>query len=280
MSRFDLHTHSNHSDGAFPPAIVVRRAKEAGLDGIALTDHDSTSGIDEARAAGVEVGVEVLTGCEISSVYENAGVHILAYFVDTANPRLVEELRWIRDDRVVRAEKMVEKLAELGYPVTMEQVRRIAAGAAIGRPHVAAALVEAGVVKTTPEAFTPELIGDGAPAYVQKKVTTPHETIAFIREAGGVAVVAHPIWLENDGLQIEPFIEQLAAAGLGGLEVNHPDHDDPMRARFGALAQRLDLIATSSSDYHGNDHGGAIGANAADDDVVAALRARAETVHA
>jgi predicted metal-dependent phosphoesterase TrpH len=278
--RFDLHTHSNHSDGALAPADVVRRAAEAGLDGIALTDHDSTSGIDEARAAGEAIGVEVLTGCEISSVWENVGIHMLAYFFDPANARLVEELRWIRDDRVVRAEKMVEKLAEMGHPVTMEQVRRIAGGAAIGRPHVAAALVEAGVVANTPDAFTPELIGDGAPAYVQKKVTTPHETVKFIREAGGVAVVAHAIWIDSEGLSSQSLIEDLAAVGLGGIEVDHPDHDGPARLRFGALADRLGLVRTASSDFHGNQHGGIIGENAASEDVVAELRKRAVAVRA
>lgn len=270
--RYDLHVHSNVSDGAFPPAEVARRAAAAGLDAIALSDHDSTAGLDEARAAGE---VEVLTGCEVSSRYDNIGVHMLAYFVDVANPRWVEALQWIRDDRVLRAEGMVAKLQELGIGITFEQVRAIATGESIGRPHIAQALVDLGVVKTTPEAFVPEWIGDGGRAWVSKHVSTPQETVAFVREAGGVAVVAHPIWIERDGGDAQALIEELASIGLGGVEINHPDLDTSARADFGRIADRLGLVKTASSDYHGNAHGGQLGANWCGDDVIAELRARA-----
>lgn len=271
--RYDLHTHSDYSDGALSPAEVVRAAALAGLDGLALTDHDGTAGLAEARVAGEQLGIEVLPGCEVSTVWNDSSVHVLAYFMDAEDPRFVEEMRWIRDDRVVRAEKMVEKLAELGYPVTMEQVRRIAGGAAIGRPHVAAALVESGVVRTTPEAFTPELIADGGAAYVQKRVMTPHDTVSLILSAGGVAVLAHPIWVENVGHSSEMLVEELAALGMQGIEIDHPEHDEPVRARFRRYAERLGLVVTASSDFHGNAHGGAMGAHTADEDVVARLRA-------
>lgn len=271
--RYDLHTHSNVSDGAFDPADVVRRAAEAGLDGFALTDHDSMGGVEAARAEGRRIGVEVITGCEVSARWGEVSVHMLAYNVDPSHPRLAEELRWIREDRVVRAEKMVELLQGLGVPITFEMVRANAKGDSIGRPHVAQALVDLGIVPTTPDAFTEEWIGEGGRANVHKKALTPQDTVRLVAEAGGVSGIAHPIWIERDhGARADELIEELVALGLGSLEVNHPDHDELIRARFGAIADRLGLIKTSSSDYHGNQHGGKLGENAASEEVVQALK--------
>ena len=271
--RYDLHTHSNVSDGAFDPADVVRRAASAGLNGLALTDHDSMGGVEAARLEGERAGIEVITGCEVSARWGDVSVHMLAYNVDPSHPRLAEELRWIREDRVVRAEKMVSLLQGLGVPITFEMVRAIAKGESIGRPHVAQALVDLGVVPTTPDAFTEEWIGEGGRANVHKKALTPQDTVRLVAEAGGVSGIAHPIWIERDhGASADELIEELVALGLGSLEVNHPDHDELMRARFGALADRFDLIKTSSSDYHGNQHGGMLGENAAAEEVVQALR--------
>lgn len=275
--RYDLHTHSNMSDGAFAPAEVVRRAHQAGVQGIALTDHDVTAGVEEARAEGMRLGVDVVLGCEVSSYWRTATVHILAYFVDPAHPRWDEELRWIRDGRVARTEAMVERLRELGVPITIEQVRDIAKGPSVGRPHVAQAMVDAGVIARTPDAFTDEWIGDGGRAYVRKRTLGPAETITLIREAGGCAAIAHPIWIDRDvpDGSAEELIEELAALGLAGLEVDHPDHDLETRARFARIAERYDLVRTASSDYHGNDHGDVLGANTVTEEVVQALRARA-----
>ncbi|MGZ4127899.1 MAG: PHP domain-containing protein [Actinomycetota bacterium] len=273
MSRFDLHTHSDMSDGAFDPATVIRLAAEAGLDGIALTDHDSMGGVPVARAEGERIGLEVITGCEISARWGEVSVHMLAYNVDPEHPRLAEELRWIREDRVVRAEKMVQLLQGLGVPITFEQVRAIAKGESIGRPHVAQALVDLGVIATTPDAFTTEWIGEGGRANVHKKALTPQDTVRLAAEAGGVSGIAHPIWIERDhDGDANTLIEELTELGLGVLEVNHPDHDEPTRARFAAIADRLGLVKTSSSDYHGNQHGGRLGENAASEEVVQALR--------
>ncbi|MGZ4103849.1 MAG: PHP domain-containing protein [Actinomycetota bacterium] len=273
MSRFDLHTHSDVSDGAFDPATVIRLAAEAGLDGIALTDHDSMGGVPVARAEGERIGLEVITGCEISARWGEVSVHMLAYNVDPEHPRLAEELRWIREDRVVRAEKMVQLLQGLGVPITFEQVRAIAKGESIGRPHVAQALVDLGVIATTPDAFTTEWIGEGGRANVHKKALTPQDTVRLAAEAGGVSGIAHPIWIERDhDGDANTLIEELTDLGLGVLEVNHPDHDEPTRARFAAIADRLGLVKTSSSDYHGNQHGGRLGENAASEEVVQALR--------
>ncbi|MGZ4204415.1 MAG: PHP domain-containing protein [Actinomycetota bacterium] len=273
MSRFDLHTHSDVSDGAFDPATVIRLAAEAGLDGIALTDHDSMGGVPVARAEGERIGLEVITGCEISARWGEVSVHMLAYNVDPEHPRLAEELRWIREDRVVRAEKMVQLLQGLGVPITFEQVRAIAKGESIGRPHVAQALVDLGVIATTPDAFTTEWIGEGGRANVHQKALTPQDTVRLAAEAGGVSGIAHPIWIERDhDGDANTLIEELTELGLGVLEVNHPDHDEPTRARFAAIADRLGLVKTSSSDYHGNQHGGRLGENAASEEVVQALR--------
>jgi predicted metal-dependent phosphoesterase TrpH len=271
--RYDLHTHSNVSDGAFDPAEVVRRATEAGLDGFALTDHDSMGGVDAARAAGEQAGIDVITGCEISARWGDVSVHMLAYDVDPSHPRLAEELRWIREDRVVRAEKMVALLQGLGVPITFDQVRAIAKGESIGRPHVAQALVDLGVVPTTPDAFTEEWIGEGGRANVHKKALTPQDTVRLVKDAGGVSGIAHPIWIERDhGARADDLIEELTALGLGVLEVNHPDHDELMRARFAAIADRFGLIKTSSSDYHGNQHGGMLGENASAEEIIQAIR--------
>ena len=266
--RVDLHVHSNNSDGAFPPEEVARIAREAGLDGIALTDHDSTAGFPAARDAGEPLGLRVIPGSEISAVYQGGSVHILGYFLDTSHPRLVEELGAIRDDREWRAKGMISKLNALGVPVTFEQVRKIAKGESIVRPHVAQAMVDLGVIKSTVDAFTPDWILEGGRAYVEKKALTPEAAVTLIGEAGGVAVIAHPVWHPKEPEGQEGLIDLLVPLGLAGIEVDHPDHDPPTRERFRALAARKGLVATGSSDYHGNDHGGRIGENTTAPDVL------------
>jgi 3',5'-nucleoside bisphosphate phosphatase len=272
--RIDLHVHSSCSDGAHPPEEVVRIAKTAGVDVVALTDHDTTSGLDEARRAGGENGVEVITGCEVSANYAGAPVHVLAYYFDPDHPRLAEELRLIRVSRLDRARLMVERLNELGVPITYERVREIAKGDSVARPHIAHAMVEAGVVPTTTDAFTKEWIGNDGRAYVEKRSLDPIEAVRLIGDAGGAAVVAHPIWTREAGMP-ETVIEELADAGLAGLEVDHPDHDVEARAHYRALAQRLGIVATGASDYHGNEHGGIIGSETTSLEALEDLRARA-----
>ncbi|MGH2795752.1 MAG: PHP domain-containing protein [Actinomycetota bacterium] len=269
--RIDLHVHSNNSDGAFPPAEVARIAREAGLDAIALTDHDSMAGIGAAREAGEAVGLTVYDGCEISAVWQGGSVHVLGYFMDPSHPRLREELASILDDREWRAKGMIEKLNALGVPVTFEQVRGIAKGEAIVRPHVAQAMVDLGVIKSTVDAFTPDWILEGGRAYVEKKALTPEGAVELIGEAGGAAVLAHPVWHPKEPDEQERFLDMLIPRGLAGIEVDHPDHDPPTRARFRALAERKGLLGTGSSDYHGNDHGGKIGENTTDPEVFARL---------
>ena len=270
--RIDLHVHSNNSDGAFPPEEVAKIARDAGLDAIALTDHDSMAGIDATRRAGEAVGLTVYDGCEVSAVWRGGSVHVLGYFMDPKHPRLVEELSQILDDREWRAKGMISKLNALGVPVTFEQVRAIAKGEAIVRPHVAQAMVDLGVIASTVDAFTPDWILEGGRAYVEKKALTPEGAVELIGEAGGVAVLAHPVWHPKEPEDQERFLDLLVGHGLAGIEVDHPDHDPPTRERFRALAKAKGLLGTGSSDYHGNDHGGKIGENTTHPDVFAELQ--------
>jgi predicted metal-dependent phosphoesterase TrpH len=256
---YDLHVHSNVSDGAFEPAEVVRRAAAAQLAGIALCDHDSTAGYEDARAEGERIGLEVILGCELSAQLDGHSVHMLAYNMDAAHPRWVEELQWIRDDREVRAAAIVEKLNAAGVPITMEMVHAAAGGESIGRPHIAAAMVSIGVIEKTPQAFTEAWIADGGACYVGKRVLDPVSSVRLIREAGGVCVMAHPVWLDNGGFDPDQLIDACAAAGMAGLEVRHPEHGPEDQARFQRIADELGLIATAASDFHGNEHGGMMG---------------------
>ncbi len=221
--RADLHSHSSVSDGTEPPAVVIRRAAEAGLDVIALTDHDTVAGHREAAGA-LPAGLTLLPGMELSCRLDGHSVHLLAYLFDPENDALAGEMAEIRESRLFRARAMVDKLAALGVPVTWEQVSEIAGGGVVGRPHIARAMIEAGVVASIDEAFTPEWIGPGGRAHVTRYALDPVKAIRLIRAAGGVSVLAHPRgagrgWQIPDGV-----IADLARAGLTGIEVNHPQH--------------------------------------------------------
>src|SRR5438132_1030931 len=168
MPGIDLHVHTTYSDGTFSPREAVALARERGLDTLAMTDHDSIDGLPEGFVAGAEAGVQVVPGVEFSTVRDGEGVHVLAYYTDLEDQPFLAELRRLREDRFSRGERMVAKLQDLGYPITFDRVREIAKGGTIVRPHVAWALVEAGVVPTVKEAFTDQFIGDGSPAYVEK----------------------------------------------------------------------------------------------------------------
>jgi len=251
MPGIDLHVHSVFSDGTFTPREAVTLAKKRGLSTMALTDHDTVNGLDEAFSAGEELGVEIVPGIEFSTVYEGNGVHVLCYFMDAENPELAAELRRLQDDRYRRGEKMVEQLQELGYPITFERVREIAQGGNIVRPHVAQALVEAGVVATTKDAFTEEFIGSNGRAYVEKHALHPLEALRLIHSAGGACVLAHPGTFRETKPVPPTLIEELAAAGLDGIEVSHPEHTPEVEAEYLHAAHRLGLIWTGSSDCHG-----------------------------
>jgi predicted metal-dependent phosphoesterase TrpH len=274
----DLHTHTDRSDGTFAPSEVVRLAAERGLDVVAITDHDTTDGLEEAADAGERAGVEVVPGVELSAEHDGRSVHVLAYWIDVANDALQDELRRLRDHRLRRAELIVERLAELGVPIRLERVLELARGGNVVRPHLAQALVEAGHVASEEEAFE-RWIGDGGPAHAPKHALAPVDAVRLIRDAGGVSVLAHPgMWEGETPLPYE-LIERMSAAGMAGLEVDHTDHTPEDRERYRALAGRLGLVATGGSDCHGLRYdpirlGGAL---CRPDDFVA-LRARAGAI--
>jgi 3',5'-nucleoside bisphosphate phosphatase len=275
MPRIDLHTHSNRSDGTFEPAEVVRLAAERALDVVALTDHDTTDGLAEALATGSAAGVEVIPGVEFSAEFEGNSVHVLCYWMDPQDAALQLELRRLREDRFRRGELIVGKLQELGLPVAFQRVRAIAGDATIVRPHIAQAMVEAGVVGTEKEAFE-RYIGDGGPAHVAKHALDPVNAVALIDGAGGVCALAHPgMWGDQSAVSVE-LIERMAAAGMRGLEVDHPDHTPEMRERYRTLAGELGLIATGGSDCHGTRYEPVrLGTSLCDPEAFAALRALA-----
>jgi predicted metal-dependent phosphoesterase TrpH len=248
--RIDLHVHSSASDGTDSPAEVVRLARSAGLDVIALTDHDTVAGHAEAAAA-LPAGLTLVPGAELSCAIGGISVHLLAYLFDPGHAELAGELDLLRTDRVRRAKAIVGKAAALGAPITWERVREIAGDGAVGRPHIATALVEAGVVPDVNAAFTPDWISNDGRAYVDKYAMEPARAIALVRAAGGVVVFAHPGAHKRGRTVGDDVILALAAAGLAGIEVDHPDHDEPTRKHLRALAREAGLLVTGSSDYHG-----------------------------
>ena len=251
--RADLHVHSSASDGTDPPAEVMRRAALAGLDVVALTDHDTVAGHAEARAAAGPLypPLALLPGMELSCRLDGRSVHMLAYLFDPGYPALAAELTRIRDDRVLRARAMVDRLAGLGVDVSWEQVAAIAGQAVVGRPHIARAMADSGAIATPREAFTRAWIADGGRAYVERYALDPVRAIGLVREAGGVTVLAHPR-AGRDTRVTNEQITGLAAAEMAGVEVFHPDQSDAERARLIALAHDLDLVATGGSDDHGS----------------------------
>jgi predicted metal-dependent phosphoesterase TrpH len=272
--RIDLHTHSTASDGTDTPAELVRNAAAGGLDVVALTDHDTTRGYAEAIAA-LPQGLTLVTGAELSCRIDGISMHMLAYLFDPEEPALLAERELVRDDRVPRAKGMVAKLNELGVPVTWEQVLRIAGEGSVGRPHVASALVESGVVSTVGDAFTEDWLADGGRAFVEKHETDPFEAIRLVKAAGGVTVFAHPAASKRGRTVPESAIVEMAAAGLDGIEVDHMDHDPDTRARLRGLAKELGLLATGSSDYHGSRKTCVLGEYTTDPEVYGEITRRA-----
>ncbi len=258
--RADLHSHSTASDGTCPPAEVVRRARAAGLDVIALTDHDTVAGHDEARRA-LPPGLTLLPGMELSCRLDGHSVHMLGYLFDPAHPELAAECAKIRESRLHRARAMVDRLAELGAPVTWEQVSALAGDGVVGRPHIARAMAEAGVIESPEQAFGPEWIGPGGRAHVTRYALDPARAVALIRDAGGVAVLAHPRVAARGWTVPDDVIAGLAAAGLAGVEVRHPDQGRWQRRELQALADRLGLVASGGSDDHGELTGYRIGSD-------------------
>ena len=260
----DLHAHSTASDGTDRPAALVAVAGEAGLDVVAVTDHDTTIGWAEAAAA-VPAGLTVVPGLELSCRWTPLNgerpteLHILGYLVDPAHPGLVQALAALRDSRLGRAERMTARMAADGLPVRWERVAELAGNASVGRPHIARTLVEAGVVSSVDEAFA-TLLRTGSPYHEPKQDLDALAGVRLVTEAGGVAVFAHPLARARGRVVGDDVVVALAGAGLAGLEVDHPDHAPADREHLRGLAGELGLLVTGSSDYHGTNKRVRVGA--------------------
>ena len=274
MPGFDLHSHSDRSDGTMSPTAEMELAASRDLAGVALTDHDTFDGLEEASAAADRLGLEFVPGIEFSAEYDGASLHVLGYWVDPDDAAIGAELTRLTATRLRRGELIVEKLRELGFDVSIERVRELAGGDAIGRPHIAQAMVEAGVVADEKEAFERYIADDGA-AYVPKHALHPIEALRLIGDAGGVCALAHPaMWRGSDTVPDE-LIEEMAAGGMVAIEVDHPDHEPSMREKYAKLADRLGLVPLSSSDCHGDRYDRRMGQERTDAERFAELRRRA-----
>ena len=268
--RIDLHTHSSASDGTERPADLVRAAAAAGLDVVALTDHDTTRGWSEAGEA-LPSGLRLVRGAEISCAYDGISLHLLAYLFDPSHAELAAEMSMALDDRVPRAKAIVAKLAAAGYPVTWELVLdQLQDGATVGRPHIADTLVAAGVVADRNEAFT-ALLHDDGPFFVGHYYVDALRAVQLVRAAGGVPVFAHPAAATRGSTVGDDAIRAMAAAGLAGLEVDHRDNAPADRERLRALAGELGLLVTGASDYHGAGKDNRLGEHTTDPAVLEAL---------
>lgn len=265
--RIDLHTHSRASDGTQTPAELVSAAHDAGLDVVALTDHDTTAGWDEATATARAVGIGLVRGTEVSARAHGVSVHLLSYLQDPAHPALADELARARDSRVDRARLMVERMSR-DLPITWQDVVHQARDAVVvGRPHIADALVALGLVPDRDAAFRHLLASDG-PYHVHHYAPEAPAAVAAIRASGGVPVFAHPAAAARGRVVPEHVFDELAEAGLAGLEVYHRDHDPAQRERLLATADRLGLLVTGSSDFHGTGKVNRLGENLTDPQVL------------
>ncbi|MGJ9424670.1 PHP domain-containing protein [Nesterenkonia halotolerans] len=267
----DLHTHSNVSDGTEAPAAVIAAAAAAGLEGLALTDHDTTAGWDEAIAAAKQHGVMLLPGMEITTLTENGiSVHLLSYLHDPLHAGLSSAVAEARDGRMHRARRIAERLS-VDFPLTWETVEQhVSTGATVGRPHLADALVGIGAVADRQEAFD-HLLHAGSPYYVSQHNMHPTTAIELVRAAGGVPVLAHGMASARGRTVSAAQLEEMVEAGLAGVEVHHRDNPESGRTVLRALAARHDLLVTGSSDYHGTGKANLIGENTTDWDTVETL---------
>jgi predicted metal-dependent phosphoesterase TrpH len=275
MKRMDCHVHTTASDGIHSPSEVVRLARKAGLAAVAITDHDTVSGIDEAMEEGKRLGIDVVPGVEISTLWQGKEIHMLGLFLNHQDPFLTAKLEELRNVRVLRNRMMIKKLNQLGIDITLEEVEARKKGKAdlnVGRPHIAEVLIEKGVVRTMNEAFDLYLGKDGK-AYVTPDRISPMEAVNLIHRSGGAAVIAHP------GLYgLDELIPLLVEKGLDGIEVNHPDHAEEDRERYYRMAIEYRLIATAGSDFHGERNGSMyhapLGTCTVDVETILALRER------
>ena len=247
--RADLHLHTVHSDGAFTPYEIVQRAHEAGLAAIAIADHDNLSAIDEAIEWGAHLGVQVVPGVELSATMGEKDVHLLAYFINRNNERLLEYLAFFRHERLRRAERIVQKLNRINVPLRLDSVLEQAGIGSVGRPHIANALVEHGLTDSFHEAFA-KYIGAGGPAFEKKFQLTPQEAIRLVNSAGGLSFLAHP----GRSMKEEDILH-LISLGLDGIEIVHPSHQEEQRKYYRGIVNHYFLLESGGSDFHGGRKG-------------------------
>ncbi|WP_059052299.1 PHP domain-containing protein [Paenibacillus senegalimassiliensis] len=280
--RYDLHTHTQASDGMNSPRANVELAKNMGLTGLAITDHDTMAGVAEARLAGKELGIDVVPGIEISTRAKDKDIHILGYFMDTENKQLEDRLQRLRSVRDERNELIIGKLQQLGIAITLQEVkeglgRTLRPDESLGRPHIADCLVRKGHATDLRDAFD-QYLAEGKSGYASLPLISPEEAIHWIREAGGAAVIAHPGLYGDDEL-VKDILEQGRPAGI---EVYHSDHGPEEERRYLELAAQYELIATGGSDYHGVRQGvvfhGDLGSHVAPPAAVEQLRQAAANV--
>lgn len=276
MAGYDLHSHTDASDGTTPIEANVADAIALGLEGLGVTDHDTTAPFTRATEAAAGTGLEIVLGTEFSAEHDGLSVHVLGYWIDASDRPLQDEMDRLRNERHHRAVAIVEKFRALDVPVEFARVQELAGAAPIGRPHIAQAVVETGAAADTREVFDTWL-ADGGPAYVAKHAVDPVRAVELLTGAGGVAVLAHPgLFGARDGLQGlgDEVVEAMAAAGMVGIEADHPDHSAEHRARYRDLARGLDLVVTAGSDYHGEAKANRLGSATTSRAAVEALRAR------
>ncbi len=250
MSKLDLHLHTTFSDGSQTPTEVLEMAHKVGVTALAITDHDIVDGLPEAFEAGERLGIEVIPGVEISTEFNGSELHVLGYYLDRNDSVLLKRMQLLRNSRDTRNPLIVQKLQELGLDITYEEVKAVAGEGSVGRPHIARVLMDKGVVQTSKEAFN-KYLADGKAAHVPRDLPSPEEAVRWIREAKGIPVMAHPLWVKASGDAFITLCEELKVAGLGGMEVHYSTHTPQQTKDFLSLAKKLDLLVTGGSDYHG-----------------------------
>jgi predicted metal-dependent phosphoesterase TrpH len=246
----DLHTHSTASDGTTTPASLVAKALESNLHGLALTDHDTVGGLEEAIEVASQTRLIFVPGIEISAETEHSSLHILGLHVEHKNPALAKALAWMVDMRNERNRLMAEKLTELGMPTPIEEVRKMSRGEVVGRPHFAMFMEEKGYIRHFDKAFD-KYLGAGKPAYIPKQKLTSTQAIEVIRAAGGVPILAHPSETRLNGNDLDRFVRQLVDHGLAGMETHYTGYSHSQTKRYSQLAEKYGLVQSGGSDFHG-----------------------------
>jgi len=244
----DFHMHTTYSDGHYSPFELIKKVRDLNIDIISITDHDSVNGLEEAIGIGKDLGVEVIPGLEISTDVEDKEVHLLGYFIDINNAELKKYLSFFRDERYQRALRMVKKLNALDLDISIDDVLEVTSGSAIGRPHVAIAMMRKGIVQDYYEAFQ-KYLRDGAPAYERKIHISPQSALKIIGDAGGLSFIAHPGHLK------ESILMTLINSGIDGIEVTHPSHNSYQKKFYRGIVNQYCLLESGGSDFHGGEKG-------------------------